>query len=134
MESPLKIGPNFTKLKDYKLIELPLIFGISFLIIAAVLLFYLFLFELFNIKNKKTVETITIEEPSTYRKKRKGEEKTYYYIHSDQTRQCPFCKSRDIFSGSWAPETCRNCKATYFFGTWFLDKDKGGEINEEIKQ
>ena len=42
----------------------------------------------------------------------------YRSIPSNITQICPFCQSKDIGSGSWTPDTCRNCGATYFWREW----------------
>ena len=35
--------------------------------------------------------------------------------------KCLFCGSTDIYSGSWTPETCRECGAFYWMDTWFKE-------------
>lgn len=37
-----------------------------------------------------------------------------------KTNCCPFCDTK-TFSGSWAPETCPNCKAYYFMDAWIRE-------------
>lgn len=38
-------------------------------------------------------------------------------ISGIKTNCCPFCDTK-TFSGSWAPETCPNCKAYFLMDTW----------------
>ena len=45
-------------------------------------------------------------------------------IVTNETRWCPFCMCDDIYSGSWTPECCQECGATYFFGSWFKEEPK----------
>lgn len=54
------------------------------------------------------------------------EDDEYYYINTNETEICPFCKSTKIFSGSWAPECCENCGATHMLGAWLKEKGKKG--------
>ena len=48
-----------------------------------------------------------------------GPRKTIREIVSSDSRICPFCGSKDIFSGSWSPDKCKDCGAVYFFGSWW---------------
>lgn len=37
------------------------------------------------------------------------------------SKKCAFCKSTDIRSGSWSPETCQQCGAAWMMGVWESD-------------
>ncbi len=36
----------------------------------------------------------------------------------EDSSTCKFCGSKNIRSGSWSNDTCMNCGAIYFFGSW----------------
>ncbi len=46
----------------------------------------------------------------------------YLSITSNDTGKCPFCGSTKIGGGSWTPDYCRECGATYFWGEWHKEK------------
>lgn len=60
--------------------------------------------------------------PKIWREGNHGEDSECYWQHTYDTEKCPFCGCTDIFSGSWSPETCTNCKASYMIGTWVRSK------------
>lgn len=47
----------------------------------------------------------------------------YYYINTNETEICPFCKSKKIFSGATATEYCENCGASHMLGVWIKSKE-----------
>jgi RNA polymerase subunit RPABC4/transcription elongation factor Spt4 len=47
------------------------------------------------------------------------EDGTKYESMKDRgSKMCPFCNSKNIGGGSWSPDTCRDCGATYFWSEW----------------
>ena len=49
---------------------------------------------------------------------RKQERKEPRRIESSDSERCPFCGGTQVRGGSWTPDYCVNCHATYFFGAW----------------
>lgn len=50
------------------------------------------------------------------------EDEKFRMVKTENTDVCPFCACRDIFSGSWSPETCTHCLSVWFMGVWFFKK------------
>jgi hypothetical protein len=47
----------------------------------------------------------------------------YNYIDAKEHDReiCAFCGSKNLGSGSWSPEYCKDCGAVHFFGQWVRD-------------
>lgn len=60
--------------------------------------------------------------PKIWKEGNRGKDSECHWYHTYDTEKCPFCGCTNIFSGSWSPETCTNCKATYMIGVWIRSK------------
>lgn len=68
--------------------------------------------------------TIKREKKYEWKEGKHGEEPKYFWYYTNDTDKCPFCGCTIIFSGSWAPETCTACHASFMMGTWVLEKKR----------